>query len=268
MDTPAWRALSHGARSLFVALKGKVYYRDSRINGRIWLSQRDARKQLNSSTNSIARWYRELQHYGFIVQTRGGSLGVDGKGRAPHWRLTELDTPFLQEPATKDYLKWNGVKFAPRPSTFSAAQQPSRSKTKSRNGKPLRGVTENRDITDERKTVTPTGTSVTENRDIGEAKSKTENRDVIRDTISLTSPNADLGTGGLKGADRSVTDSERSTRIADRSVTDSERSTRTADRSVTDSERSATPGNISRRHLSSDALARRPSGKRRRLVVQ
>jgi hypothetical protein len=40
--------------------------------------------------NEIARWFRELQFYGFIVMTKGGSLGVEGKGKAPHWRLTEL----------------------------------------------------------------------------------------------------------------------------------------------------------------------------------
>jgi hypothetical protein len=36
------------------------------------LSQRDAAKELRSHHNQIARWFRELVHYGFIVMTRPG----------------------------------------------------------------------------------------------------------------------------------------------------------------------------------------------------
>jgi hypothetical protein len=45
--------------------------------------------------------------------TNPGSLGVDGKGLAPHWRLTELPAAqgnTLMLP-TKDYLRWNGTRF-------------------------------------------------------------------------------------------------------------------------------------------------------------
>jgi hypothetical protein len=38
-----------------------------------------------------------------------GCLGLEGKGKAPRWRLTEA--PYLGEPATKDFLRWRGVKF-------------------------------------------------------------------------------------------------------------------------------------------------------------
>jgi len=62
-----------------------------RNNGRLFLSQRDAQEEMGCGVrDSISRWYRELQHYGFIVMTNAGGLGVDGKGKAPHWRLTEL----------------------------------------------------------------------------------------------------------------------------------------------------------------------------------
>jgi hypothetical protein len=41
---------------------------------------------------------------------------VNGKGRAPHWRLTELEAPGGRNGntwmlPTKDYLKWNGTRF-------------------------------------------------------------------------------------------------------------------------------------------------------------
>ena len=61
------------------------------------------------SFNTIRRGFLELQHYGFIVMTRGGYLGLDGQGKATHWRLTELG--YMTDPPTKDYLRWDGVLF-------------------------------------------------------------------------------------------------------------------------------------------------------------
>ena len=75
---------------------------------------------------------RELQYYGFIVQTVPGSLGVKGRGRAPRWRLTELGMLLggeLEYP-TKDFLHWGrSFKFKDK-------------KTKSRAGNGARGVQE------------------------------------------------------------------------------------------------------------------------------
>jgi hypothetical protein len=116
MDCPAWRAMTHGACRLYMSLKRRWSFKQ-RNNGRIFLSQRDAMKEMGcDNRDSISRWFRELQHYGFIVMTEGGCLGVDGKGKAPHWRLTEAEafggkgenTWMLP---TKDYLKWDEVKF-------------------------------------------------------------------------------------------------------------------------------------------------------------
>ena len=41
--------------------------------------------------------------------TKGGSLGVEGKGKAPHWQLTELG--YMNELPTRDFERWNGKKF-------------------------------------------------------------------------------------------------------------------------------------------------------------
>ena len=71
LDSKAYRCMSMGARVLYVALKRR-YWRDRHNNGRIYLSQRDASRELNRDTNQITRWFRELQHFGFIVQTKGG----------------------------------------------------------------------------------------------------------------------------------------------------------------------------------------------------
>ena len=115
MSSPAWRATSFGARWLYVHLKRRRSFKQ-RNNGRLFLSQRDAQAEIGGNRDSISRWFRELQHYGFIVMTSAGGLSLDGKGKAPHWRLTELEafgghngnTWMLP---TKDFLKWDGTKF-------------------------------------------------------------------------------------------------------------------------------------------------------------
>ena len=117
LDAPAWRAMSHGARSLYIALKRR-YWPNRKNNGHIYLPQRKAAKELGSGTSQIVRWFRELQYYGFIVMMTPGCLGVDGKGRAPHWRLTEVaymrgtSSKGMEDMPTMDFLKWNGVRFS------------------------------------------------------------------------------------------------------------------------------------------------------------
>lgn len=108
LDTPAWRELSHGAQALYVALRRR-YGREIHNNGKIYLSQRNAAKELRSHHNQIARWLRELQHFGFIVMMKPGFLGVEGKGQAPRWRLTELG--YMNEPPTRDFTRWDGTPF-------------------------------------------------------------------------------------------------------------------------------------------------------------
>jgi hypothetical protein len=89
LDAPAWRALSHGAKVLYIALRRR-YHATIDNNGKIYLPQRTAKRELHSHRDQIARWFRELEHYGFIVLASEGHLGVHGFGRAPCWRLTEL----------------------------------------------------------------------------------------------------------------------------------------------------------------------------------
>ena len=124
LDAPAWKAMSHGARSLYVALK-RQYNVKIHNNGRVFLSQRKAAHDIGSHHNEIARWFRELLHYGFIVQTTPGYLGVNGRGKAPRWRLTELG--HMRDPPTREFRRWNGTAFKDQ-------------KAKSRAGNSARGV--------------------------------------------------------------------------------------------------------------------------------
>ena len=113
LASPAYRQLSFGARALLTALRAHCV----KNNGHVYLSARDAEEELGRCTrNDIANFYRELQHYGFIVQTAAASLGVDGKGKAPHWRITDMpirkDNNELASP-TKEFLHWDGTVFEP-----------------------------------------------------------------------------------------------------------------------------------------------------------
>jgi hypothetical protein len=107
---------------LYVALRRR-YSINFHNNGKIFLSQRMSAKELNSHHNQIARWFRELQHYGFIVLSQPGWLGVEGKGRAPRWRLTELG--YMRDLPTRDYEKWDGTPFVDQ--RKSRARKPARS---------------------------------------------------------------------------------------------------------------------------------------------
>jgi hypothetical protein len=164
MREPAWKIMSLGARMLYLHIKAR-YSLQAHNNGRIYLPVRTATKEIATSPNQITRWFRELQHYGWIVMMEGGSLGVEGKGRAPRWRLTELG--YMNDPPTRDYARWRGDLFAD--------QKPRGQKnfpvTESRNT-PLRKV-----VTPAlRKTVTLAPNSVTENRNKGNGISVTESR--------------------------------------------------------------------------------------------
>ena len=111
--TPAWKAMSMGARELYMTLRGHHFVGLKNNNGRIFLSERDAMEEMGATNRkSIRRWFRELEHFGFIVKTAEHHLGVDGKGKAAQWRLTELETPLADsKEATLDYKKWNGTPF-------------------------------------------------------------------------------------------------------------------------------------------------------------
>lgn len=112
MDCPAWRAMSHGAKYLYLSLKRRASY----AGNRAFLSYRLARQELRASPQKIKEWYAELQHFGFIELAQHHCLGVDGKGKAPHWRLTEKGQvgPTGELPS-KEFLRWDGTVFDPKP---------------------------------------------------------------------------------------------------------------------------------------------------------
>ena len=116
IESPAWRDLSHGAKCLYLVLKKR-----SPGTNKAYISTRIAARELKASRTKVREWFAELEHYGFIVLDKHGCLGVDGVGKAPHWRLTELGTTSqanpngLFEPPPQDFLRWNGTPFDAKP---------------------------------------------------------------------------------------------------------------------------------------------------------
>jgi hypothetical protein len=116
MDTPAWRALSHGAARLYLSLKRRV----PKQKNMAWLSVRNAKREIKASPRKIQEWFAELQHYGFIVLHKPHCLGSEGKGKSPTYRLTELGVTSAAspngelEPPTRSYLRWDGTIFKPK----------------------------------------------------------------------------------------------------------------------------------------------------------
>jgi hypothetical protein len=110
-DSLAWKAMSYGARLLYLALLRRLTSKGYN-NGKVYLATRKAAKQLGASQGQTCIWFRELEHYGFIVQTQHATLGPEGK--SAHYRITdvgwgELDGKRIE--ATKDYLRWDGELF-------------------------------------------------------------------------------------------------------------------------------------------------------------
>ena len=120
METRAWRAMSPGARLLYIELRGRSR-NDYLNNGKVFLSCRDAAKAVGVSTQSIVRWYAENEHYGFLRKTGEGFLGVDGYGIAARYRFTEF--AHGTHPATRDFEKWDGEIFVYTPRRPSRKKQ-------------------------------------------------------------------------------------------------------------------------------------------------
>jgi len=108
MGTPAWRAMSHGARSLYTALRARY---NTKLQNAVYLAGRAAVQELgrHSHRDYVRRWFRELEYYGFIRMVSLPHHGLNGHGRAAHYRLTE--EPYLDRPPTRDFLNWDGTIF-------------------------------------------------------------------------------------------------------------------------------------------------------------
>ena len=109
VKSPAWKALSVGARATFIALKTNY---NSNAQNAVFLSARDAAKEFDVNKDTAGKWLRELEHYGFIAMVQGAHLGTAGTGKAALYRLT--DCAYAGKPPTYDFQSWDGILYDPK----------------------------------------------------------------------------------------------------------------------------------------------------------
>jgi hypothetical protein len=105
----AWKILSVGAKALYVELAANY---NIKSQNSVFMSARTGAKQLNADKDCITKWLRELEHYGFIVKVSGPFLGLDGEGKAAHYRLT--DRWYAGKEPTYNFQYWTGEIFEPK----------------------------------------------------------------------------------------------------------------------------------------------------------
>ena len=95
MQTEAWRALSPTAQALYPWIKLEWHGPKHNNNGSIRLSLRQAAERIGCNPKTAGRAFQDLQAKGFLVQTEGASLGVEGQGKSPSYEITELPRSHL-----------------------------------------------------------------------------------------------------------------------------------------------------------------------------
>ena len=106
LATPAWQALPHAARSLYVELELEYKGPESCNNGKIKLSVRQAAERLSCSINFASKMFAELEDKGFIKVNQRGSFGWKVK-HSTTWILTKH--PKAGRPATADFMTWKAA---------------------------------------------------------------------------------------------------------------------------------------------------------------
>jgi hypothetical protein len=105
-DSESFKAMRLPAQLL--VMKAKKFY-DRKTQGPIRLSARTAAKLVKTTKNAALSFCKEAVHHGFWRKYSPGYLGSSGKGVATNYILT--DEKFRGEPATLDFLRWDGTPF-------------------------------------------------------------------------------------------------------------------------------------------------------------
>jgi hypothetical protein len=103
LQSQAWHSLPGNARALYIELARRY---NSRNNGRIPYSAREAIAALHISKSTAARLLKVLEDRGFIVCTKRGAFSLKTTKDASEWRLTEYDSDEPVAHATKDFMRW------------------------------------------------------------------------------------------------------------------------------------------------------------------
>lgn len=105
MDTPAWRALSPVAQSLYPWIKLEWHGARANNNGKIRFSVRQAGWAMGIANDTAARGFHDLQKKGFLVMRELPTLGLEGAAKSPAFELTEIAVNPAQV-GTQKYREW------------------------------------------------------------------------------------------------------------------------------------------------------------------
>jgi len=114
LDSPAWRVLSFSEKALYIDMRAKVR---STNNGNINATLSEMKHRGWSSSATLWKGLKTLEHMGLISRTRAGGIGAMSK-ICNLYRFTDmpvLEFPKLrinEIPATNDYIKIDSVKEA------------------------------------------------------------------------------------------------------------------------------------------------------------
>ena len=90
LDSHDWRSLPNGAKILYECLQKRNL---PGRNGSIGMSVREAAKEVGSSVNGVAKWFRLLMDHGWIERTRKGQF----HGGFNHAALWKLKAPWAED---------------------------------------------------------------------------------------------------------------------------------------------------------------------------
>src|SRR5215831_11338516 len=98
----AWQSLPPAARALYIEIVKR--YNGSN-NGRIVMGVRDAAKLIGVSKDTALLAFRFLEDRGFIICTKRGAFSHKTCMDASEWRLTEYDSDYPVQHATKEFMR-------------------------------------------------------------------------------------------------------------------------------------------------------------------
>lgn len=141
MQVPAWQALSLSAQALYPWIKYEWRGDKFNNNGQLRLSVRQAADRMGCNIKTTMRAFQDLQAKGFIIQTEGACLGVDGMGKAPAYELTEIVPAGSKGPGKQLFRNWSEGHDFPVKLTPTRPRQKTKScSSKGNNIVPLKGT--------------------------------------------------------------------------------------------------------------------------------
>jgi len=112
---PAWKALSFAAREIYFHLQVRCFAETAQKNrkvvnnnGQVFRSPRDLALDMGCSQKTVMAGLADLQAKGWIIATKLGRLGVEGKGRTAKFRLTmmPMGSGSSLKAATQEPKRW------------------------------------------------------------------------------------------------------------------------------------------------------------------